>query len=187
MSDLVFRTAPIERTVFQAAVEAAGTHGMRRVAVEDPITGALTYKRLLVGARVLGRKLMPLASEGKAFGVMLPNANGAAAAWRRLYASARTGPPRLSRRSGGCPKPSCCPLSLLDLRLARRPSEKQTAGPNTCCLAQLGRIQPQIRLWEAHGKHAVAIRSFRVRARGTRSRSRWPPPPRLARCSSARW
>ena len=52
-------------------------HGMERIAVEDPVTGALTYKRLLLGAAVLGRKLMPLASEGKALGVMLPNANGA--------------------------------------------------------------------------------------------------------------
>jgi acyl-[acyl-carrier-protein]-phospholipid O-acyltransferase/long-chain-fatty-acid--[acyl-carrier-protein] ligase len=32
---------------------------------------------LLLGAAVLGRKLMPLAREGKALGVMLPNANGA--------------------------------------------------------------------------------------------------------------
>src|SRR5262249_11788220 len=37
----------------------------------------LTYKRLLVGAAILGAKLMPLAGEGRALGVMLPNANGA--------------------------------------------------------------------------------------------------------------
>ena len=79
MSDLVFRTTSTDRTVFEAVVEAAATHGWRRVAVEDPITGSLTYKRLLVGANVLGRKLIPLAEEGKALGVMLPNANGAAA------------------------------------------------------------------------------------------------------------
>jgi acyl-[acyl-carrier-protein]-phospholipid O-acyltransferase/long-chain-fatty-acid--[acyl-carrier-protein] ligase len=79
MSDLVFRTTSMDRTVFEAVVEAAGNHGLRRVAVEDPITGSLTYKRLLLGARVLGRKLMPLAEEGEALGVMLPNANGAAA------------------------------------------------------------------------------------------------------------
>src|SRR5215210_4396243 len=79
MSDLVFRTTSTERTVFEAVVEAAATHGWRRVAVEDPITGSLTYKRLLVGANVLGRKLIPLAQEGKALGIMLPNANGAAA------------------------------------------------------------------------------------------------------------
>src|SRR5262249_9130308 len=45
--------------------------------IEDPVTGALTYKRLLVGAAILGAKLMPLAGEGGALGVMLPNANGA--------------------------------------------------------------------------------------------------------------
>ena len=52
-------------------------HGWKRVAVEDPVTGSLSYKRMLLGAAVLGKKLMPLASEGKALGVMLPNANGA--------------------------------------------------------------------------------------------------------------
>src|SRR6187455_308212 len=77
MSDLVFRTTLTDRMVFEAVVEAAEVHGWKRIAVEDPVTGSLTYKRLLLGAAVLGKKLMPLASEGKALGVMLPNANGA--------------------------------------------------------------------------------------------------------------
>jgi acyl-[acyl-carrier-protein]-phospholipid O-acyltransferase/long-chain-fatty-acid--[acyl-carrier-protein] ligase len=77
MSDLVFRTTSTDRTVFDAVVEAGEVHGWKRIAVEDPVTGSLTYKRMLLGAAVLGRKLMPLASEGKALGVMLPNANGA--------------------------------------------------------------------------------------------------------------
>jgi acyl-[acyl-carrier-protein]-phospholipid O-acyltransferase/long-chain-fatty-acid--[acyl-carrier-protein] ligase len=77
MSDLVFRTTSTDRTVFDAAVEAGEVHGWKRIAVEDPVTGSLTYKRLLLGAAVLGKKLMPLAAEGKALGVMLPNANGA--------------------------------------------------------------------------------------------------------------
>lgn len=77
MSDLLFRTTSTDRTVFDAVVEAAEVHGWKRIAVEDPVTGSLTYKRLLLGAAVLGRKLLPLASEGKALGVMLPNANGA--------------------------------------------------------------------------------------------------------------
>src|SRR5262245_52022017 len=77
MSDLVFRTTSTDRTVTEAIIEAAQIHGMSRTAVEDPVTGALSYKRLLMGASVLGRKLMPLAAEGKAIGVMLPNANGA--------------------------------------------------------------------------------------------------------------
>ena len=78
MSDLIFRTTSTDRTVIQAVIDAAKVHGLGRIAVEDPVTGALTYKRLLLGASILGRKLMPLAREGKAVGLMLPNANGAA-------------------------------------------------------------------------------------------------------------
>jgi acyl-[acyl-carrier-protein]-phospholipid O-acyltransferase/long-chain-fatty-acid--[acyl-carrier-protein] ligase len=77
MSDLIFRTTSTDRTIIQAVIAAAEIHGRRRVAIEDPVTGALTYKRLLAGAAVLGTKLMPLAPEGRAVGVMLPNANGA--------------------------------------------------------------------------------------------------------------
>ncbi|PSC03794.1 acyl-[ACP]--phospholipid O-acyltransferase [Alsobacter soli] len=78
MSDLVFRTTDIDRTVFDAVADAARKHGKGRVAVEDPVSGALSYKRLLVGAAVIGRKLAPLAEPGEAIGVMLPSANGAA-------------------------------------------------------------------------------------------------------------
>jgi acyl-[acyl-carrier-protein]-phospholipid O-acyltransferase/long-chain-fatty-acid--[acyl-carrier-protein] ligase len=77
MSDLVFRTTSTDRTVLEAVVDAARVHGRNTVAVEDPVTGALSYKRLLAGAAIVGAKLMPLAHEGRALGVMLPNANGA--------------------------------------------------------------------------------------------------------------
>src|SRR6266853_2094281 len=78
MSDLIYRTTPTDRTIVEAVIEAAANSGRSRVAVEDPVSGALTYKRLLVGAAVLGRKLMGLGKTGDAIGVMLPNANGAA-------------------------------------------------------------------------------------------------------------
>jgi acyl-[acyl-carrier-protein]-phospholipid O-acyltransferase/long-chain-fatty-acid--[acyl-carrier-protein] ligase len=77
MSDLQFRTTSTDLTVVQAVIGAAQRHGADHLAVEDPVTGSLSYKRLLLGARILGAKLMPLAAEGKAVGVMLPNANGA--------------------------------------------------------------------------------------------------------------
>ena len=77
MSDLVYRTTSTDKTLHRAVVEAAERHGQKRVAIEDPVTGAMTYKRLLTAASILGAKLMPLAPEGRAIGVMLPNANGA--------------------------------------------------------------------------------------------------------------
>jgi acyl-[acyl-carrier-protein]-phospholipid O-acyltransferase / long-chain-fatty-acid--[acyl-carrier-protein] ligase len=89
MSDLVFRTTSTDRTVIQAVIEAADKHGRSRVAVEDPVTGALTYKRLLTAARILGTKLMPLAPEGRPIGVMLPNANGAVVTLLALMSAGR--------------------------------------------------------------------------------------------------
>jgi acyl-[acyl-carrier-protein]-phospholipid O-acyltransferase/long-chain-fatty-acid--[acyl-carrier-protein] ligase len=89
MSDLVFRTTSTDRTVLEAVIEAAHTHGPSRVAVEDPVTGALTYKRLLAGASILGSKLMPLAPEGRPIGVMLPNANGAVVTMLALMSAGR--------------------------------------------------------------------------------------------------
>jgi acyl-[acyl-carrier-protein]-phospholipid O-acyltransferase/long-chain-fatty-acid--[acyl-carrier-protein] ligase len=89
MSDLVFRTTPTGRTIVAAVIEAGRRHGFGRIAVEDPTAGPLTSKRLLAGAAIVGRKLMPLAGEGEAVGVMLPNANGAAVAILGLMSAGR--------------------------------------------------------------------------------------------------
>src|SRR6516165_5105711 len=89
MSDLIFRTTPTDRTVLEAIVDAAKIQGWGRVAVEDPVTGKLNYRKLLVGARVLAGKFTPLAGEGEALGVMLPNANGAAATLLGMMSAGR--------------------------------------------------------------------------------------------------
>jgi acyl-[acyl-carrier-protein]-phospholipid O-acyltransferase/long-chain-fatty-acid--[acyl-carrier-protein] ligase len=89
MSDLIFRTTPTDRTVIEAVVEAAKIQGWRRIAVEDPVTGKLNYRKLLVGARVLAGKFLALAEEGEAVGVMLPNANGAAATLLGMMSAGR--------------------------------------------------------------------------------------------------
>ena len=62
---------------------------MGRVEIEDPVSGKLTYRRLLAGANVLGRKLSALAPAGQAVGVMLPNANGAAVTILGLISAGR--------------------------------------------------------------------------------------------------
>ncbi len=78
MSDLVFRTTSTDATVFEAVVAAAKKNGPGRIAIEDPITGSLTAKKVLIGAAVLGRKFQALSGPGEAVGVMLPNANAVA-------------------------------------------------------------------------------------------------------------
>ena len=76
MSEMVFRTTPTDRTIFQATVDAALEYGPKHIALEDPIAGPMTYKRTLISARVLGGKLMPLAPLGGKIGVMLPTSVG---------------------------------------------------------------------------------------------------------------
>ncbi len=89
MSNLIFRTTPTDRTIVEAVIEAAHIHGGKWPIVEDPTSGRLTYKRLLQATRILGAKLMPLAPEGRAVGVMLPTANGAAVTVLALMSAGR--------------------------------------------------------------------------------------------------
>src|SRR5262249_27315987 len=49
MSDLVFRTTSTDRTMIEAVIDAAELHGVGHIAVEDPLAGPLSYKRLLIG------------------------------------------------------------------------------------------------------------------------------------------
>lgn len=89
MSDLIYRTTRTDRSVIDAVIEAAKLNGPSRVAVEDPVTGKLTYKRLLAGSRVLGRRLARHAPIDGAVGIMLPNANAAVVAFLGLHSAGR--------------------------------------------------------------------------------------------------
>src|SRR5262249_59112862 len=106
-SELVFQTTSLDRTIIEALIDAATVHGSGSIAVEDPVTGSLSYRRLLAGAAVLGRKLMPLAAVGEAVGVMLPNANGAAVTIFALMSAGRI--PALINFSAGAAdvRPAC--------------------------------------------------------------------------------
>ncbi len=76
MSDLMYRSTPTDRTVIDDLIEAAHVHGFGWPAIEDPVSGSLTYRRLLQAVAILGAKLMPMAPEGRPLGVMLPTSNG---------------------------------------------------------------------------------------------------------------
>lgn len=63
-------------TLFAAFTRAARRLGADRIIIEDIVTGALTYRRLLIAGRVLGSRFAAISSSGEAVGLMLPNANG---------------------------------------------------------------------------------------------------------------
>jgi acyl-[acyl-carrier-protein]-phospholipid O-acyltransferase/long-chain-fatty-acid--[acyl-carrier-protein] ligase len=119
MSDLVFRTTSTDRTVVEAVIQAAETYGRSRVAVEDPVSGALTYKKMLAGAAILGAKLMPMAAEGRALGVMLPNANAAAVTVLGLMSAGRV-PAMINFTSGATNILAACKAAQIDIILSSR-------------------------------------------------------------------
>ena len=53
-----FDLAQTRTTLFRALLEARGRYGRRKAAVEDPERQPMTYGRLVLGALVLGRKLI---------------------------------------------------------------------------------------------------------------------------------
>ena len=52
---------------------------MKQLAVQDPVTGSLSYGKLLTAAAVLGEKFRTLYADQPTLGIMLPNANGSCA------------------------------------------------------------------------------------------------------------
>src|SRR5262249_26350937 len=93
--------------------------GRRRVAIEDPVTGALTYKRLLVGAAILGAKLMPLAGEGRALRGLPPNAHGAAGTVLGLMTPGRV-PATVNFTAGAANILAACKAAQVDTILSSR-------------------------------------------------------------------
>jgi acyl-[acyl-carrier-protein]-phospholipid O-acyltransferase/long-chain-fatty-acid--[acyl-carrier-protein] ligase len=113
MSNLMFRTARTDRTIIEAVIEAAKIHGGKWLAIEDPTSGRLTYKRLLQAIRILGAKLMPLAPEGRAIGVMLPTSNGAAVTVLALMSGGRV-PAMINFSSGAANVLGACRAAEVD-------------------------------------------------------------------------
>jgi|WP_250808098.1 acyl-[acyl-carrier-protein]-phospholipid O-acyltransferase/long-chain-fatty-acid--[acyl-carrier-protein] ligase len=89
MSELMFLTSQKTGTIFEEVVKAADSCGHGKVAVEDPITGSLTYGKLLAGARVIGAKLATKFKSEVMLGVMLPNSVGASVVFLGVVSSGK--------------------------------------------------------------------------------------------------
>ena len=76
MIDSAVATANIDQTLFSALVTAKDTRAPHGASIEDPLGGKLSYRKLILGAQVLGRQLEHEAPAGAAVGVLLPNSVG---------------------------------------------------------------------------------------------------------------
>lgn len=109
----------VNMTIFEATARAAHIHGGQRIAAEDTTSGTITYKRLLLGAAILGRKLSPLSAPREAVGVLMPNANATLALILGLVSSGRV-PTMLNFTAGPANLLSACRTAEVRLILTSR-------------------------------------------------------------------
>lgn len=84
-----FSTQPLNRTLFAALIDAGNRHGWRTRVLQDADRQTIDYRRILVGACILGRALAANTAPGEHVGVLLPNAAGAVVAFMALQAFGR--------------------------------------------------------------------------------------------------
>ncbi|HEY8128310.1 MAG TPA: MFS transporter, partial [Hyphomicrobium sp.] len=100
MTDSAVLTTPIDQTLFEALILAHKTRDTGKPVIEDPLGTKLTYKKLIVGAQVLGAKIAPMLSPpASAVGVLLPNSAGVAVTFFALQTIGRV--PAMLNFSGG--------------------------------------------------------------------------------------
>ncbi|TPK90116.1 MULTISPECIES: AMP-binding protein [unclassified Mesorhizobium] len=79
----------LDRGLFLAMRDAADRVGPSHTIIEDVISGSLSYRKLFIGARVLGRHFEAVTAPGEAVGVLLPNANGVVLTFVGLISAGR--------------------------------------------------------------------------------------------------
>ena len=88
MTRMMFETSPVDRTLFEALIDAGELNG-RRAVIEDIEQKPIGYRRIMTGAFALGAKLAALTAPRERVGLMLPNAAGAAVAFFACQATGR--------------------------------------------------------------------------------------------------
>ncbi len=78
-----------------------------RAVVEDPLSGKISYRKLIVGAQILGRKISSRTSVGENVGVLLPNSIGVATTFFALQTIGRV-PAMLNFSAGAANVGAAC-------------------------------------------------------------------------------
>src|SRR5258707_14624301 len=89
MIDAMVKNAMLEHTLFEALAHAYRDRDTGKPIIEDALGTRLTYRKLILGAQVLSRKLENGTTEGENVGVLLPNSAGVAVVFMALQSVGR--------------------------------------------------------------------------------------------------
>jgi acyl-[acyl-carrier-protein]-phospholipid O-acyltransferase/long-chain-fatty-acid--[acyl-carrier-protein] ligase len=119
MIETAVASARIDRTLFEALADAKGTRDTGKPIVSDALGTKLSYRKLILAAQVLGRKLEPMAPAGGAVGVMLPNSAGVAVTFFALQSIGRV-PAMINYTAGPQNVLSACRAAKVEVMLTSR-------------------------------------------------------------------
>ena len=119
MSDLIFQTCDLDKTLYQALLEARRAHGGGADVLEDIERQPANYNRIVLGSLVLGRALARISKPGERVGFLLPNSVGAAVTFFALISQGRV-PAMLNFSAGPASVVSACQTAELQTVLTSR-------------------------------------------------------------------
>ena len=89
MIDAMVKNSMLEQTLFQGLAHAYRDRDTGKPIIQDALGTSLTYRKLILGAQVLSRKLERDTSVGENVGVLLPNSAGVAVVFMALQTIGR--------------------------------------------------------------------------------------------------
>ena len=136
MVQLVFDTARLDMTLFDALLEARRMHGSRHIVIDDMDQQPMGYGRLITASFALGRALASRTARGERVGVLLPTSRAAVVTFFGLQAHERV-PAMLNFSTGPASAKAACAASQVRLVVtARRFIERAKLEPLVAALAE---------------------------------------------------
>ena len=89
MIDAMVKNAMLDHTLFEGLAHAYRDRDTGKSIIEDPLGTKLTYRKLILGAQVLSRKLESGTEVGENVGLLLPNSAGVAVVFMALQTIGR--------------------------------------------------------------------------------------------------
>jgi acyl-[acyl-carrier-protein]-phospholipid O-acyltransferase/long-chain-fatty-acid--[acyl-carrier-protein] ligase len=119
MSRMIFETSDIDRTLFEALLDAQRIHGRRTEIVEDVKRRPMNYKGLVRASMALGRAFEGSTAQGEAVGVLLPNVSSVVATFFALQATGRV-PAMLNYSAGLASLKAACTAAKIRTMITAR-------------------------------------------------------------------
>jgi acyl-[acyl-carrier-protein]-phospholipid O-acyltransferase/long-chain-fatty-acid--[acyl-carrier-protein] ligase len=177
MVQLVFNTARLDMTLFDALLEARRMHGSGHVVIDDMDQQPMGYGGLVTASFALGGALAGRTSQGEHVGVLLPTSRAGVVTFFALQAYSRV-PAMLNFSTGPAAAKAACTAAQIRIVLtARRFVERAKLEPLVAALAESTTI---VYLEDLRGEIGIAsklralVRSKFARPREQASRADQP-------------